>query len=147
MTAGGRIGNLARRTLVPRMHLLPGLRERVMDSRTPPLHRSALVHRSLRPHELAGTLCPNAVLPDGRRLDDQLGIGFTVVMDRPPSPPERTLVEERGVAVHVADPGGELADWLRRGRAQVALVRPDRTVAGAGRDIQAVCDTLPTARR
>ena len=147
MTAGGRIGDLARRTLVPRMHLLPGLRERVMDSRTPPLHRSALVHRSFRPHELAGALCPNALLPDGRRLDDQLGIGFAVVVDRPPSPPERTLVEQRGFTVHVAEPGSELAEWLRRGRAHVALVRPDRTVAVAGRDIQTVCDTLPTAGR
>jgi 3-(3-hydroxy-phenyl)propionate hydroxylase len=147
MTAGGRIGNLARRTLVPRMHLLPGLRERVIDSRTPPLHRSALVHRSFRPHELAGTLCPNAVLPDGRRLDDELGIGFTVVVGRPPSPLERTRVERCGVAVRVAEPGGELAAWLRRGRAHAVLVRPDRTVARAGRDIQAVCDTLPTARR
>ena len=147
MTAGGRIGNLARRTLVPRMHLLPGLRERVIDSQTPPLHRSPLVHRSFRPHELAGTLCPNAVLPDGRRLDDQLGIGFTVVVDRPPSPPERALVEQDGVAVYVAEPGGELAAWLRRGRAHAALVRPDHTVASAGRDIAAVCHILPTARR
>ncbi len=147
MTAGGRIGDLARRTLVPRMHLLPGLRERVMDSRTPSLHRSALVHRSFRPHELAGTLCPNAVLPDGRRLDDQLGIGFAVVVDRPLSPPEGTLVEQRGLTVHVAESGSELAEWLRRGRAHVALVRPDRTVAVAGREIQAVCDTLPAAVR
>jgi 3-(3-hydroxy-phenyl)propionate hydroxylase len=146
MTAGGRIGDLARRTLVPRMHLLPGLRERVIDSQTPPLTRSALVHKSFRPRELAGTLCPNAVLLDGRRLDDQLGDGFTVVVDRPPSPLERAFVEQCGVAVRVAEPGGELAAWLRRGRAHAALVRPDRTVARAGRDIAAVCDTLPTAR-
>jgi len=147
MTAGGRIGTLARRTLVPRMHLLPGLRERVIDSQTPRLHRSALVRRSFRPHDLAGTLCPNAILPDGRRLDDRLGNGFAVVVDRPPSALDRTLVEQRGAAVHVAESGGELAAWLRRGRAHAAVVRPDRTVAITGRDIAAVCDTLPAARR
>ena len=83
MTAGGRIGDLARRTIVPRMHLLPGLRERVIDSQTPALNRSVLVHRTYLPGELAGTLCPNAVLRDGRRFDDDFGNGFTVVVDRP----------------------------------------------------------------
>ena len=35
MTAGGRIGDLAQRTIVPRMHLLAGPRERVIDSQKP----------------------------------------------------------------------------------------------------------------
>ncbi len=145
MTAGGQIGDLARRTLVPRMHLLPGLRERVIDSKTPPLHRSALVHRSHLPGELAGTLCPNAVLPDGRRFDDEPGNGFTVVVDRPLRPVERSLAESRGATVRIAEPGGELAQWLRRGRAHAAVVRPDYTVLCAGRDVQKVCAALPTA--
>ena len=144
MTAGGQIGDLARRTIVPRLHLLPGLRERVIDSKTPPLHHSALVHRSYLPGELAGTLCPNAVLPDGRRFDDEPGIGFTVVVDRPLRPVERSLAESRGATVHVAEPGGELARWLRRGRAHAAVVRPDYTVLSAGRDVEKVCAALPT---
>lgn len=144
MTAGGRVGDLARRTIVPRMHLLPGLRERVIDSQTPPLHRSALVHRSVRPGELAGRLCPNVIDRDGRRLDDRLGNGFTVVVDRPLSPVERSLVEQRGAAVHLAEPGSELSTWLRRGHAHAAVVRPDRTVMSAGRDVQEVCAAVPT---
>ena len=145
MTAGGQIGDLARRTIVPRMHLLPGLRERVIDSKTPALHRSALVHRSHLPGELAGTLCPNAVLPDGQWFDDETGHGFTVVVDRPLRPVERSLAESRGATVRIAEPGGELAQWLRRGRAHAAVVRPDYTVLCAGRDVQKVCAALPTA--
>ena len=46
MTAGGEFGNLVRRALVPRMHVIPGMRAKVLDSETPALRRSALVHRS-----------------------------------------------------------------------------------------------------
>lgn len=145
MTAGGRIGDLARRTIVPRMHLLPGLRERVIDSQTPALNRSVLVHRTYLPGELAGTLCPNAVLRDGRRFDDDFGNGFTVVADRPLGPIERSLAESRGAVVHIAEPGGELEQWLRRGRAHAAVVRPDYTVLSAGRDVHKVCASLPAA--
>lgn len=147
MTAGGRAGDLARRTIVPRMHLLPGLRERVIDSQTPRLARSALVHRTFRPGGLAGSLCPNAVLADGRRFDDEMGNGFTVVSDRPLSPVERSLAERHGATVHIAEPGGELAQWLRHGHANVAVVRPDRTVMSAGRDAHTVCSALPTVVR
>jgi 3-(3-hydroxy-phenyl)propionate hydroxylase len=145
MTAGGRIGDLARRTIVPRMHLLPGLRERVIDSQTPALNRSVLVHRTYLPGELAGTLCPNAVLRDGRRFDDDFGNGFTVVVDRPLGPVERSLAESRGAVVHIAEPGGELEQWLRRGRAHAAVVRPDYTVLSAGRDVHKICASLPAA--
>ena len=40
MTEGGRTGDILRRLLAPRIHLLPGLRARVLDSATPPLRRS-----------------------------------------------------------------------------------------------------------
>ena len=46
MTSGGEFGNLIRRVVVPRMQHIPGLRDKVIDSRTPALRRSALVHRS-----------------------------------------------------------------------------------------------------
>ena len=59
MTSGGEFGNLIRRVVVPQMHHIPGLRAKVVDSRTPALRRSALVHRSRRERRLAGTLCPN----------------------------------------------------------------------------------------
>ncbi|MFZ1178301.1 MAG: bifunctional 3-(3-hydroxy-phenyl)propionate/3-hydroxycinnamic acid hydroxylase, partial [Mycobacterium sp.] len=61
MTGGGNVGNLARRVVLPRLRLIPGLRDKVVDSTTPALHSSALVCKSLGPRRLAGTLCPNPV--------------------------------------------------------------------------------------
>ncbi|AQT78259.1 3-(3-hydroxyphenyl)propionate hydroxylase [Mycolicibacterium litorale] len=135
MTAGGEIGNLLRRNVVPRMHLLPGLRERVVDSRTPALHSSTLVHRSRDPRcRLGGTLCPNAVDSDGRRLDDVVGNSFAIVTNQAPGAADRTVIEHYGVMLQVATPGTELAAWLRRGHAGAAIIRPDRTVLRASRD-------------
>ncbi|MGY4712784.1 bifunctional 3-(3-hydroxy-phenyl)propionate/3-hydroxycinnamic acid hydroxylase MhpA [Mycolicibacterium sp. CBM1] len=145
MTAGGEVGNLLRRIAVPRMHLLPGLRQRVVDSRTPPLHRSALVHRPrwsrgglggpcLGGPRLGGTLCPNAAVPGGHRLDDLLGNDFAVVTARAPLAAEQREIERFGAVVHVAQPGSTLATWLRRGHAGAAIIRPDRTVLRAARD-------------
>jgi len=141
MTGGGRLGNLIRRVVLPWVRLIPGLRDKVVDSTTPPLRRSALVSKSRRPRQLAGTLCPNPRLPDGQRLDDVLGNGFALVAtSRPPDPPS-------GVAVVIAQPGSELEDWLHRGRATAAIVRPDRTVMRAGRDAAALCRWTATVVR
>ena len=46
MTAGGEVGNLLRRVVVPRLHLIPGVRKKIVDSTTPALHSSALVSKS-----------------------------------------------------------------------------------------------------
>ena len=85
MTRGGRAGNALRKLIAPRLHLLPGLRERVLDSETPPLHGSALVHRPPARRSLAGRLCPNAALGDGRRLDDLETSGFLLVTTATPT--------------------------------------------------------------
>src|SRR5262249_52874103 len=69
MTAGGRLGNLLRRLIVPRLRFIPGLRDKIIDSTTPALRRSALVVKTRSPRQLAGTLCPNLVVADGKRLD------------------------------------------------------------------------------
>ncbi|GAB1813395.1 bifunctional 3-(3-hydroxy-phenyl)propionate/3-hydroxycinnamic acid hydroxylase MhpA [Mycobacterium sp. MUNTM1] len=136
MTGGGRAGDATRRLVLPRLRFIPGLRRRIVDSTTPPLHRSALVCNSRR---LTGRLCPNPLLRDGRRLDDALGAGFALITTvRPPAADEASL-RRRGVAVLIPQPGDELATWLRRGHADAAVVRPDRTVAGAGRDVAALC--------
>jgi 3-(3-hydroxy-phenyl)propionate hydroxylase len=135
MTSGGSIGNALRRNIIPQIHRLPGLRDRVMDSRTPPLHRSALVHRSLLPGRLGGTLCPNAVESAGRRTDDLLGNGFAIVTAQAPSTEDRRLAEQYGAAVHVAAPGSELATWLSDGHAGAAIIRPDRAVLRSGREV------------
>jgi 3-(3-hydroxy-phenyl)propionate hydroxylase len=143
MTSGGDVGNLIRRMVVPHLNLVPGLRHKIVDSRTPALHRSALIVKSRTPRQLAGTLCPNLLLSTGNRLDATLGNGFGLITTKPLSPAERTLLELRGVTVHVAENGGELADWLRRGHATAAVIRPDRTVMCAGRHVRPLCEAVP----
>jgi 3-(3-hydroxy-phenyl)propionate hydroxylase len=137
MTGGGSVGNAARRVVLPRLRFLPGLRDRVVDSTTPPLHRSALVGKSRS--GLTGRLCPNPLLHQGKRLDDVLGTDFALITTRNPRADDEAALRRRGVAVLVAEPGTALGGWLRRGRANAALVRPDRTVARAGRDLTALC--------
>jgi 3-(3-hydroxy-phenyl)propionate hydroxylase len=144
MTSGGELGNLIRRVVVPRMHHIPGLRDKVVDSRTPALRRSALVHRKLRQRQLTGRLCPNPVLSDGRRLDETVGTGFALISAVPVSAEQRTRLAHRGTTLHIAGPGTDLARWLRRGHATGAVVRPDRTVMRAGRQIDELCDAVPT---
>ncbi|CQD16912.1 3-(3-hydroxyphenyl)propionate hydroxylase [Mycobacterium europaeum] len=139
MTGGGRVGSAARRALLPRLRLIPGLRDKVVDSSTPPLHRSALVRTSLAPRRLGGSLCPNAPLGEGRRLDDVLGTGFALISTARPGAADEAALRRRNVAVLVAEAGGPLATWLHRGHATGAVVRPDRTVARAGRDVAALC--------
>lgn len=142
MTAGGDVGDLLRRMVVPRMHLLPGLRERVVDSQTPALHRSALVHRTFGPKQLGGTLCPNAVTGDGRRVDDVLGGVFAVITDRALTAAQQGALQRCGATVLIAEPHSALGAWLRAGHAHAAVVRPDRTVLAAGRSVGDVCEVL-----
>lgn len=147
MTAGGRFGDLMRRLIAPRLGLLPGFREKVVDSTTPALHRSALVQAPRGPRStLAGGLCPNPLLSDGHRLDDALGAGFGLVSSIPLTAVQRKSLTDRGAAVVIAEPESELAHWLRRGRAAAAIVRPDLTVMASGRDVAELADRMPTLR-
>jgi 3-(3-hydroxy-phenyl)propionate hydroxylase len=139
MTGGGRVGDVTRRLVLPRLRLIPGLRDKVVDSTTPALHASALVHKSRRPRGLAGTLCPNPLLPNGQRLDDALGTGFGLITTSRPGAADEASLRRRGVVVHVTEPGSALETWLHRGRANAALVRPDRTVMHADRNVAALC--------
>ena len=139
MTGGGRLGDAARRAVLPRLRLIPGLRDKVVDSRTPALRRSALVRRSLRPRQLAGTLCPNPRLQDGQRLDDVLGTGFALITRTRPTTADEAALRRRNVTILVAEAGSPLWAWLRRRHATAALVRPDRTVARNGRDLATLC--------
>ncbi|TVT46887.1 bifunctional 3-(3-hydroxy-phenyl)propionate/3-hydroxycinnamic acid hydroxylase, partial [Amycolatopsis rhizosphaerae] len=79
MTEGGRFGDLIRRVVAPRLALVPGISGHVLNSETPALHRSSLVQRPLRGRSLAGRLCPNAVLDDGRRFDEAAAGRFVLV--------------------------------------------------------------------
>ena len=140
MTQGGRAGDLLRRVIAPRLHWIPGLRERLLDSETPPLHPSALVERRTRRKSLNGRLCPNAILPDHSRLDDASTGGFMLISTVPPSSQQRAILADRSVRVVQTTAGSQLHDWLSAGHAAAALVRPDYTVMRAGRDL---CSPVP----
>jgi len=143
MTSGGRIGTAARSVLLPRLHLVPGLRSKVTDSKTPPLRSSTLVRRTVATRGSAGHLCPNALLDNGSRIDDELGMRFGIITTVGMTPSQREMVEARGAVAVYAAPGSELARWLRGHRVTVATVRPDRTVSSAGKDITAAIRRLP----
>jgi len=143
MTAGGELGNLLRRVLAPRMHLLPGVRDHILNSETPTLHRSGLVQRAPRRRSLAGRLCPNAPLGDGRRFDDAAAGRFALVTTEEPDTTQRAEVEQRGGVVVTAGDGFVLHQWLRNGHARAAVVRPDGTVLRAGRDLSRLCSAVP----
>ncbi|SCG66073.1 bifunctional 3-(3-hydroxy-phenyl)propionate/3-hydroxycinnamic acid hydroxylase MhpA [Micromonospora inositola] len=137
MTAGGEVGNLIRRAVAPRLHLVPGLTDLATDSQTPPLHRSDLVIRPRLRRTLAGRLCPNATVDGDRRFDDVAAGRFAIVTSHEPSPTQRADIERRGALLITAEPGSELYQWLRTGGARVAVVRPDGTVLSAGRQLRA----------
>lgn len=142
MTAGGETGNLVRRAVVPHLNKIPGLRSKIVDSATPALRRSALIHKRPAPRQLAGSLAPNPILPDGRRLDALLGNGFGLITAEDVQPDVQAFLGRRGATAVAAEPGGELARWLGRGRVSAAIIRPDRVVMRAGR-LEAMCAAIP----
>ncbi|MUL85592.1 MULTISPECIES: bifunctional 3-(3-hydroxy-phenyl)propionate/3-hydroxycinnamic acid hydroxylase [unclassified Mycolicibacterium] len=146
MTGGGRVGDLIRHVVFPRMQnlRLPGIRVSAADGVAPGLRSSELVIKSRTPGGLAGTLCPNPVLQDGLRFDEVVGNRFALVTCSSLTDAQRKKLSSRGAAVIQAAPGSELDGWLRKGRANAAIVRPDRAVMQAGRNTQAICDGMPT---
>src|SRR4029077_12258625 len=126
MSAGGEVGNFLRRVVVPRLHLVPGLRKKIVDSTTPALHSTELVEKSSgRRRQLAGRMCPNPVLVEGKRLDEVVGARFALITSAPLDPSQQDERASRGTVVVTAHPGTELDLWLRAGRATAAVVRPD----------------------
>ena len=142
MTKGGRAGDVLRRVIAPRLHWVPGVHERFLDSETPRLSRGDLVVGSRRSQ--AGRLCPNALLADGRRFDDVATGGFVLVSAVPLSAQQRQQLIERGASLVEAEPGSPLHSWLSRAHAAAALVRPDHTVTRSGRDVAALCEAVPS---
>ncbi|MGW1558445.1 bifunctional 3-(3-hydroxy-phenyl)propionate/3-hydroxycinnamic acid hydroxylase MhpA [Streptomyces sp. NPDC002144] len=131
---GGQDGAAAlRRRLLSAACRIPGLTERAGRDLSPPLTAGPLVRRGVR-RRLAGTHCPQPrVSVDGRstRLDELLGDSFTILTTAAPSPSLTALAQALGIkTVTVADLGddGTLAAWLRAGRANAVLLRPDRVV-------------------
>jgi 3-(3-hydroxy-phenyl)propionate hydroxylase len=101
------------------------------------------VVRSRLRRGLAGKLCPNARLADGRRFDEVAAGRFAIVTSTALSLPQRVAVEARDTVLIQARAGDDLYDWLRRGRATIAVVRPDGTTLYAGRDLATACAALP----
>jgi 3-(3-hydroxy-phenyl)propionate hydroxylase len=143
MTQGGRVGGLLRRAVAPRLHWVPSLRDRLLDSETPPLSPSELVDRRRLRKSLNGRLCPNAPLTNHSRYDDVTRGGFVLVTVVPLSPEQRAVLADRGTEVLEAAPGSALYKWLADGKAAAALVRPDFTVMRVGRDVAALCEAAP----
>ena len=142
MTAGGRTANALRRAVLPRVQLIPGLAEGFLNSATPPLRGSVLVHRGRERGRAPGRLCPNAVTPSGARLDSLTGTGFCLVTAVRPTAEQVALIHQRNAVVHHAEPGSALADWLAGSGVSAAVVRPDFTVMDAGHDLSALCASL-----
>jgi 3-(3-hydroxy-phenyl)propionate hydroxylase len=143
MTAGGRLGDLFRRALLPLIHHLPGTRA-AADGVTPALHKSALVIKSGGRRGPAGALCPNPVLDSGIRLDDVIAKRFSLITSSPLSDEQRDEMARRGAVVVSTPPGSQLDCWLQKAGVSAAIVRPDGAVMRAGRDVDALCDAMPS---
>ena len=143
MTRGGKAGDLLRSAIVPRLHWVPSLRDRLLDSETPPLSRSELVNRPRLRRSVAGRLCPNAPLTNDLRYDDVTRGGFTFVTAVPLSLEQRALLAGRGTELLEVEPSSALHQWLTDGEAAAALVRPDFTVLQLARDVGALCNAAP----
>src|ERR1700761_2646679 len=145
MTGGGRLGDVVRKVVFPRLAplRLPGTRTSVADGVAPGLHKSALVIKSRTPGQLAGTLCPNPVLHDGLHFDQVVGNRFALVTSSPLSAAQQKELKSRGAAVVSVARDSQLGKWLKQGRASAAIVRPDGAVMQAGRNVAAILDSVP----
>lgn len=144
MTAGGELGHMARRQLVPLAVKVPSIGAKITTGVTPALRSSPFVHRRALRRGLSGTLCPNPVLADGLSVDDIAPDRFLVVTSGDPTDDQRFEIERRGACVVHAPPGSALGHWLDRGQATAAIVRPDRTVMAATRSLAGLYTALPT---
>ena len=85
---------------------------------------------------LAGTMAPQPLLSNGRRLDDQVAYRFAALVQpaflKQLAPAVLDRCSTRSIAL-VADASSRLTDWLDQIGAQAALVRPDRYIVGLAR--------------
>jgi 3-(3-hydroxy-phenyl)propionate hydroxylase len=90
-----------------------------------------------------GRVAPQPILSDGTRMDDRAGYGFAAIM-RPGFLRElpdriRAALQARGV-MPIADEAPGLAAWLDEVGASTIVVRPDRYVLGAARNLDELQD-------
>ncbi|GHJ35597.1 bifunctional 3-(3-hydroxy-phenyl)propionate/3-hydroxycinnamic acid hydroxylase [Streptomyces sp. TS71-3] len=134
---------------------IPGLTRAAARDLSPALTAGPLVRRRTRLSRrgLGGSLCPQPrVRADGAstRLDELLGASFAVLSAVPLAPSLQALAAGLSAPVlSVAQLGddGRLADWLRAGRADAVLLRPDRVVLdvvpAGGRDFTGAAAWAP----
>ncbi|MFJ8106252.1 bifunctional 3-(3-hydroxy-phenyl)propionate/3-hydroxycinnamic acid hydroxylase [Streptomyces sp. NPDC096132] len=144
---GGQDGAAAvRRGLLGAAVRIPGLGTAAARDLSPALTAGPLVRRRIRGggHSLVGRFCPQPwVTAAGRqvRLDDLLGDSFAVLTAVPLPLALQAVADGLGartLPVTGLGDDGRLAAWLRAGRADAVLLRPDRVVMDAvpsgGRD-------------
>ena len=135
----------SRRIVVPRLHHVPGLRAKVArqhDARAAPLRAGAPVARAAA---AGGHAVPQ---PGSRRRQAarrrRSAPGFALVIDACPSAPSSEPASSSAARSSTSPaPARELAQWLRHGRATAAVIRPDRTVMRAGREVGELCAAVP----
>ena len=145
MTGGGARSAALRQKLFPLATRMPGVSNRVTDSATPALRNSAYVRRTPARRGLAGTLCPNPALGDGRRFDDVAPDQFVVVTLTKPTDEQHREIQRRGAHVLDVTTSSALGRWLRRGHSVAAIVRPDRTVMATSRSLAALHTVVPSS--
>ncbi|OZC45885.1 3-(3-hydroxyphenyl)propionate hydroxylase [Rhodococcus sp. 06-621-2] len=144
MTGGGAITDAVRKSVAPVLGHLPMIGAQVTDSTSPRLSPSNFVTRKVLSRGLAGSLCPNAVVDRGRRVDDVAPGCFLFVSTTPLTREQNTEVVRRGATALEVPQSSELGMWLHRRRANAAIVRPDRTVMAAGRSVPSLHTRLPS---
>src|SRR5699024_4384205 len=105
---GGELGSAARRRLAPLVGKIPSLGTKITAGVTPTLRTSSFVRRPVLSRGLAGTLCPNAIVAGGRRLDDIAPDRFLIVTSVEPTDDQRFEITRRGAFVVVAPAGSTL---------------------------------------
>jgi 3-(3-hydroxy-phenyl)propionate hydroxylase len=151
MTGGNGAVAALRRPVVAALLRLPGAERRALAATTTRHPAGSVVDRRRHRRDLAGTCCPQPFVRSGGavvRLDDVLGTGYSVLCHGPVPADLRSrahAVGARTVRLGRRNPRGPddaditieedptLAGWLRRGRADAVLLRPDRVVVSSGR--------------
>lgn len=136
MTGGQDRAAAARRALIGTACRIPAVREALARDLSAVLPRGPLSRRRprLSGRDLAGTICPQpqvTVADRHTRLDEVLGDSFALLTAVAPTPAVRALATALGariVGLDGLDGDGTLAGWLRGGRADAVLLRPDRVV-------------------
>ncbi|MEM1087777.1 MAG: bifunctional 3-(3-hydroxy-phenyl)propionate/3-hydroxycinnamic acid hydroxylase [Pseudomonadota bacterium] len=124
-------------------------RSAFQSAQSKPPYRSQLIGKE---HEIAGTLMPQPKVAthdgDPVRLDDLLGIAFALVTITSPTGPavEKLMRDLGGTVLNLgpdfADPTGDLLAWFREHKVAAVLIRPDRYIFDAGKDPNALCQSL-----